>query len=731
MYYLIVAGLFYISGGRHKLMDNKRSIISEAVSKGRSVLSEYESKTFLASLGIPFARDELVDSLSEAENAAGEIGYPVVLKVCSERAVHKTDKGLIKTGIRDREELAPAFESLFSRAGELEGAILVQEMIRGERELVMGMTRKENFGPCVMFGLGGIFTEALEAVSFRVAPFDEREALDMMNEIPGRKILNEFRGMAPVDRERLASYLVSLGKIGLEYPEIREIDVNPMIVRDGQPVAVDALVVLEAGLKTPETVSLKAESQPAETSNTEYLKKFFEPENVAVIGASGKPHKAGNDVVLNITANGYKGGLYLVNPRGGEILGHKVYTSIEELPPGIDLGIVILPASATPETIRKCAARGITALVLAAGGFAEVDEQGRSLQDETVKAIRETGVRVLGPNTSGHTSTQHNFTSSFFPLGKIPRGNISYIAQTGNFATHTMRYIMSGEHFGVALVAGMGNKLDIEESELLEYYAGDPETSAIFIYLESFKYPGRFLETARRVTKKKPVILFKGGMTSEGAKAAVAHTAAIASDNRIIDGLLRQAGVVRIHRYSHLFLAAKAAAVMPLPSGNRVSFLAPSGAMLVSLTDFCTSQLELEVPDLEESSRRRLQDLSPDFIRMRNPVDIWATVLAKGMETAYYEGAKIVLSDPNIDAAVLVLMLSDEIGVPPLDFIVDLAGEYPQKPVYVTFSAQKKHMDAARDFLEPRGVPTFPLIEQPFEVLDILHRCRAVMEKGR
>jgi acyl-CoA synthetase (NDP forming) len=170
---------------------------------------------------------------------------------------------------------------------------------------------------------------------------------------------------------------------------------------------------------------------------------------------------------------------------------------------------------------------------------------------------------------------------------------------------------------------------------------------------------------------------------------------------------------------------------MPLPSGNRVSFLAPSGAMLVSLTDFCTSQLELEVPDLEESSRRRLQDLSPDFIRMRNPVDIWATVLAKGMETAYYEGAKIVLSDPNIDAAVLVLMLSDEIGVPPLDFIVDLAGEYPQKPVYVTFSAQKKHMDAARDFLEPRGVPTFPLIEQPFEVLDILHRCRAVMEKGR
>jgi len=198
-------------------MDNKHSIISEAVSKGRSVLSEYESKTFLASRGIPFAPDELVETLSEAGKAAGKIGYPVVLKVCSERAAHKTDKGLIKTGIRDRGELIGAFESLFNRAKELEGAVLVQEMVRGERELVIGMTRKENFGPCVMFGLGGIFTEALQAVSFRVAPLSEQDALDMMDEIRGRKILDAFRGMLPVNREKLAGYLVSLGKIGLEY----------------------------------------------------------------------------------------------------------------------------------------------------------------------------------------------------------------------------------------------------------------------------------------------------------------------------------------------------------------------------------------------------------------------------------------------------------------------------------------------------------------------------------
>ena len=279
------------------------------------------------------------------------------------------------------------------------------------------------------------------------------------------------------------------------------------------------------------------------------FEKFFEPKSVVVIGASSVPHKPGNDVIRNILANGYAGKLYLVNPKGEEIMGMKVHRSIQDLPEGIDLAIIILPASANPQAVRECAARGIKAIVLAAGGFSEVDEKGEELQDALIQAIRETGVRVIGPNTSGHTSTPHNFTSSFFPLGKIPRGNISYIAQTGNFATHTMRYIITGENFGVARVVGLGNKVDVDETEVLEYYAEDPETKAIFIYLESFKRPKRFLEIAREVTRKKPVILLKGGSTTEGAQAAVAHTAAMAAEDRLIDGALKQAGIVSLKLY--------------------------------------------------------------------------------------------------------------------------------------------------------------------------------------
>jgi acyl-CoA synthetase (NDP forming) len=393
------------------------------------------------------------------------------------------------------------------------------------------------------------------------------------------------------------------------------------------------------------------------------------------------------------------------------------------------MAIIILPAAENLKAIDACFQKGIKHFVLAAGGFSEVDEKGEALQDELVRFIKEKGIRVIGPNTSGHSSLPHNFTSSFFPLRRIPRGVISYITQTGNFATHTMRYIITGENFGISRFVGMGNKLDVEESELLEYMAEDKETKAILMYLESIKYPRRFLEVASRVTKIKPVILLKGGSTEEGAHAAIAHTAALASDDRITDGALKQAGITRVEKYSHLLWTARALSCMPLPKKNRVSFLAPSGAMLVILTDLCKQRYGLEVPVIEEETRARLQEISPPYIRMRNPVDIWPSAGIHGVEFSYGEAMEALLRDPNIDAVVPVLMLTEHTGAPPLDFIVNLARKYPEKLIYVTFSADSKYMEEAKDFLEPRGVPTFPMIEEPFETLSILARCRQALER--
>ena len=221
-------------------------ILDKALKEGRDTLSEYESKVILASYQIPVTREIMAESSDEVITAAHEIGYPVVMKGCAPDITHKTEKGLIRTDIRDDREALDTFNDIMAGMNGIKGAAaLVQEMIKGKRELVIGLIRDPQFGPCVMFGLGGIFTEILKDVSFRLAPLEKRDAFEMMDEIKAHKILDAIRGMDAVDRELLSEMLINVGRIGMENDAIKEIDINPVIISGSRPIAVDALVVLE------------------------------------------------------------------------------------------------------------------------------------------------------------------------------------------------------------------------------------------------------------------------------------------------------------------------------------------------------------------------------------------------------------------------------------------------------------------------------------------------------
>jgi len=220
-------------------------IIDSALKKGRTALSEYESKQVLASYRIPVTVEELVDNSEDFLEAVGRIGYPLVIKGCASDIAHKTEKGLIRVDIRNEDEALSAFDDIMAAMDGADKAILVQQMVKGQRELVVGLTRDSQFGPCVMFGLGGIFTEVLKDTTFRVAPLEKQDAVEMMLEIKAYKILEAVRGMPAADKDMLADMLITVGRIGIENDMIKEIDINPVIIADGKPVAVDALVVLE------------------------------------------------------------------------------------------------------------------------------------------------------------------------------------------------------------------------------------------------------------------------------------------------------------------------------------------------------------------------------------------------------------------------------------------------------------------------------------------------------
>jgi len=221
-----------------------KDIIDSALKEGRTTLTEFESKQVLSQYGIPVAREFLCYTMAEMQKAAQEIGFPLVLKGYSPALAHKTEKDLIRLDIRNMGEAENAFNELLERIQDQGKAILVQEMVKGKRELLAGMTRDPQFGPCVLFGLGGIFTEVLEEVSFRVAPLDKRQALDMMEETKAKKMLESFRGMEAADKDLLVHILIQLGQLGLDQEKIKEIDINPLILSGSKPVAVDALVVL-------------------------------------------------------------------------------------------------------------------------------------------------------------------------------------------------------------------------------------------------------------------------------------------------------------------------------------------------------------------------------------------------------------------------------------------------------------------------------------------------------
>ncbi len=456
---------------------------------------------------------------------------------------------------------------------------------------------------------------------------------------------------------------------------------------------------------------------------SDVFRYFFEPRSVAVIGASKVPGKAGHEILVNLLANGYQGKIFPINPGGEEILGYPSYRSVKEIPEAIDLAVFIVPAEKTMEPLKECAEKKVPAVVIASGGYAEVDEQGAHLQGEILKLARSAGMRIIGPNTSGVTSTPANLTTTFFPLGKIRRGPISYIAQTGNFATHTMRWINTAENFGVARVAGLGNKIDVEDSEVLEYLGEDPETKGILIYVEGFREPRRFLEVAKKVTRKKPVILLKGGRTKAGAERVFSHTASLAGNDSVLDGALRQAGIARVRRYADLVNAAKGIAFQALPPGRNVSSFAPSGALGVVVADACESA-GLQIARHSPASLKKLREISASWVTVSNPVDMSAVTPILGPVEAYRKVTEILFADEGVDVIVAILLASPRIPVESYRFLPELSMKYPHKPIYVSFTGDKPFFDEARDYLEKHSIPVFSPVEDAFEILPILCRCR-------
>ena len=576
-----------------------------------SCLNEHQAKQFLKTYGIPVVHEIVTLDTIGALDAAHRIGYPVVLKGLGARLLHKTERDLVCLHIYDDDTLTAAAEKIEKNAGDdLEG-FLVQPQVGGQREFMAGLFQDAQFGPVALFGVGGVLTEAIEDVNLGLAPLAKSHARLMIDGIRARRLLGAFRGEMAVNQESLVNVLMGISRIAGEHPEIAEIDINPLrIDAEGNPLALDALVVYRQHIpKAVQTLPVSPEA----------IGGFFYPRSIAFIGASDRLGKWGNFLVANTISGGYQGRIYLVNPRGGRIMGRRVFKTVIDIPDPVDLAVVTVPANSVFDLIEPLRKKGVPSMVLISSGFRETGPRGADLETRLTEAARAAGILILGPNTMGITNPHIDLHCSGALV--TPRAGASVmVSQSGNMGNQLLT-LAEKEGIGIRGFCGSGNEAMITIEDYIESFEDDDLTRVVILYIESIKNGRRFFEAATRVSRKKPIILLKGGQSDAGGKAAAGHTGAMASDRRVFSAACRQSGIIKVDASTDLLDLAAAFASLPLPKGPRTAIMTWGGGWGVIAADLCQNH-GLEVPELDRSIISDLNALLPSYWSRSNPVDL-------------------------------------------------------------------------------------------------------------
>jgi acyl-CoA synthetase (NDP forming) len=462
--------------------------------------------------------------------------------------------------------------------------------------------------------------------------------------------------------------------------------------------------------------------------NVDSLKPFFEPGSVSIIGASRRPGKAGHNIIENLLRLGYGGEIYPINPEAENILGLPAYPDLEHTPETPALALIVLPPSLVLPSLKECVARGIKAVVIEAVGFGEMDEAGSLMEKEIAQMAKQAGIRVMGPNSIGTINPSVNFDASlgrlneiFLPDSDIKPGSVGFIGQTGLFTGVFLPLINS--ELGISKIACLGNKCDVDESDVLEYLGEDPPTRIIAMYLESIKDGQRFLSLSRRIVKEKPILVLKSATTDSGARASASHTGCIAGEDRVYEAAFKQSGIIRVKDFEQLWDVAKAFVYSPLPKGNRVAIINLAGSGCVTTVDACARN-GLEIAQLSPATVAKIKTVYPEWWLVKSPVDVWTAIEVSGFEATYTTITRAALEDDGVDAAMVIMGAIDWIpgkDVPSL--FKDIKRDFPDKPLMaVSPLGDRKIYQRMCQGFQALGIPSYASDEDAIAALAAQYR---------
>ncbi len=693
-----------------------RKMLDAVGTTGRTSLTAPEGKAVCDAYGIPVPQEGLAKTAAEAAKLATRIGYPVVLKIVSPQILHKTEAGGVLVGVKNAADVRKGFAAIMARAkkhdrkAELVG-VQVQQMVGGGQEVIVGAVTDPSFGKLVAFGLGGVLVEVMKDVTFRLAPASKEDALSMLDGIAAAEMLKGVRGSEPVNRAALATLIRNVSQLVADFPEISEMDLNPVFATKKGAIAADVRIVCDWNPPEPRY-------RPKHDDIVRDMNRIMKPDAVAVIGASDEAGKIGNSVMKNLINGGYQGKIYPINPGAATIMGLPAYKSVKDVPGTIDVAVFAIPAKFVAGALVEVGEKKIPGAVLIPSGFAET---GNVEGQKEIQAIgRKYGVRLMGPNIYGFYYTWKNLCATFCTAYDV-KGHAALSSQSGGIGMAIIGFSRSAK-MGVSAIVGLGNKSDIDEDDLLTFFEQDDNTHIIVQHCEDLKDGRSFAEVAKRVSRKKPVVVLKAGRTSMGARAASSHTGALAGNDRIYDDVLRQAGVIRAKALREMLEYARAIPKLPTPKGENVVIITGAGGSGVLLSDACVDnglKLMAMPPDLDAAFRKFI----PPFGAAGNPVDITGGEPPR----TYQNTIRLGLEDPRIHS--LILGYWHTIVTPPMVFaklVVEVVEEFRakgiQKPIVVSLAGDVEVEEAAEHLFD-HGIPAYPYsTEMPVMVLGAKYR---------
>jgi 3-hydroxypropionyl-CoA synthetase (ADP-forming) len=640
------------------------------------VITEESSKEILSEYGIKVPQYTLVTSADEAIKRSREIGFPLVAKIVSADILHKTDVGGVKVGLSSEDDVKKTFDDMYYRLKEkydVKG-VLLEKMVPNGVELIIGLQNDSQFGPSIMVGLGGIYTELFKDVSFRVLPITKNDASKMLQSLRGKDILKGFRGSKPINMDMLSEAIVNIGTLGVDLAgKYESIDFNPVVVYPESYFVVDAKIIL------------KEKSSDAAISNanpdSSHMDLFFNAKSVALIGASPEPGKIGNSVMESLVKHDYKGKVYPVNAKGySEIMGVKAYKNLLDVQDPIDVVIVTVDLKFVPDLLIECGKKNIHNMVIISGGGKELGGERAAIEKRIQDLSRELNIRIIGPNCIGIFNGENRLDCAFqghLRMLRPKQGNVAFLSQSG---TVGIAFMETSDAFGLSKMISYGNRSDVDEADMIHYLAQDPNTNVIGLYVEGLGDGRKFMNAAKKVIKEyqKPIVVFKNGRSTKGAKQAASHTGSLGGSFAVISGAFEQTGIISLDSYEELTSALKALTWQPVPKGNKIAMVTNgAGPIIAAIDNF--ERLNLELAQLSDQTMKSFRDHYPATYVIGNPCDVTGSASADD----YRFAIQSFLDDTNVDIVMPWFVFQDD---PLEEKIVDILADFQKqkrKPILV------------------------------------------------